>query len=122
MRCIASSCAGVSPTSAPANAGVNTTSVSRIPGCRGAVRTAIPEPTCGVGNLLFAAIDAFPGATAIGADVDAGYVRAVRACGVEAHHESFFDAPWGDRIARLPEPILVIGNPPWVTNADAGAN
>ena len=83
---------------------------------------AIVEPTCGVGNLLFAAQNMFPGAGVVAADIDPGYVRAVRARGIDATCESFFDAPWPDRLARLPEPILVIGNPPWVTNADARAN
>ncbi|MEO7733307.1 MAG: hypothetical protein ABIY55_20265 [Kofleriaceae bacterium] len=30
-------------------------------------------------------------------------------------HESFFDADWKPWLDALAEPILVIGNPPWVT-------
>ena len=34
--------------------------------------------------------------------------------------ESFFNVDWAQLVANLPEPILVIGNPPWVTNSALG--
>ncbi len=34
---------------------------------------------------------------------------------------SFFEADWTARIAGLPEPVLFIGNPPWVTSAELGS-
>jgi hypothetical protein len=94
---------------------------------RGLAPRAIVEPTCGTGGLLFAALDAFPGADrAFGADVNEAYVAAVRdglrgrVGGVQVAVEplDFFAADWPARLAELPQPLLVIGNPPWVTSAD----
>ena len=34
---------------------------------------------------------------------------------------SFFDVDWNDILRDLPEPILVVGNPPWVTNSTLGS-
>lgn len=95
----------------------------------GARPRSIVEPTCGTGSLLFAALDALPGCeVAAGFDVNAEYIRsaaqALRTRGdgdhVTVERASFFEADWPQRIARLPEPILFIGNPPWVTSADLG--
>ena len=36
-------------------------------------------------------------------------------------HESFFEVDWPNTLRDLPEPILVVGNPPWVTNSALGA-
>lgn len=91
---------------------------------------AVVEPTCGQGRLLLAALDRFPQATAaIGLDVNAGYLAgleaslATRAAGrtVRLVHGNFFATDWAAMLAELPEPLLVIGNPPWVTNAELGA-
>ena len=35
--------------------------------------------------------------------------------------ESFFEVDWNNILRDLPEPILVVGNPPWVTNSTLGA-
>jgi len=32
----------------------------------------------------------------------------------------FFTKDWKEELGNLPEPILVIGNPPWVTNSQLG--
>lgn len=91
---------------------------------RGATPAAIVEPTCGTGALLFAALDAFPAARALGADINADHLAAVHARGdprVEIAHGSFFAADWPARLRALPQPLLAIGNPPWVTSADLGA-
>ena len=91
---------------------------------------SIVEPTCGTGGLLGAALDAFPGfERALGVEINPAYVDAARAAISErpdaaricVEPGSFFDAIWRARIAELPAPILVIGNPPWVTNSDLGA-
>ncbi len=91
---------------------------------------SIVEPTCGTGSLLVGALEAFPGCErALGIEIRAPQVRALRAelrrrglasrAAVEA--ASFFDVSWAARLDALPQPLLVIGNPPWVTNADLGA-
>ncbi len=33
----------------------------------------------------------------------------------------FFTTPWEDIVTALPEPLLIIGNPPWITNAALSA-
>ena len=37
---------------------------------------------------------------------------------VTVFRRSFFDVDWANVVGELPEPILVVGNPPWVTNSD----
>jgi hypothetical protein len=39
---------------------------------------------------------------------------------VELIHGDFFILDWIELLERVPKPILFIGNPPWVTNADIG--
>jgi SAM-dependent methyltransferase len=96
---------------------------------RGLAPRSIVEPTCGTGSLLLAALAAFPGVSeALGADVNEAYVEAVRAqlrgrhsgpaVGVE--QLNFFEVDWPARMAALPQPLLLIGNPPWVTSSDLG--
>lgn len=77
------------------------------------------EPTCGRGSLLAAAARAWPSARLVGFDVDAGHVAAARRALPDATIEraDAFRTDWRARLARLPEPWLVLGNPPWVTNA-----
>jgi len=88
---------------------------------------SILEPTCGEGNFLLSALDRFPSVSeAVGVDINAEYVNRLR--GKIAQREgsrrfkitrgNFFDIDWNEILDGLPEPILVIGNPPWVTNAE----
>lgn len=84
----------------------------------------ILEPTCGSGSFLVAATAAFPGAAARGYDVCEAHVgRARAALGGRAHVRvaDFFTVKWEQVIARLDDPLLVVGNPPWVTNSALGA-
>lgn len=85
--------------------------------------TSIIEPTCGRGSFLRASIEAFPDATeCLGFEINSDYAKAaaniVRAT---VRCENFFEKDWEQTLGRLPEPILVIGNPPWVTNSTVGA-
>src|SRR5688572_25216200 len=104
--------------------------VCRLLRTRGVAPRSIVEPTCGVGNLLFAALDTFPGARqAHGFDVNDTHVehalqrkrRRDDAATATLTRANFFDHDWPALLASLEEPILVIGNPPWVTSADLGA-
>ena len=88
------------------------------------------EPTCGVGNFLLAAIDEFPDVSiGVGVDINNDYITRVKerlvarsyADKVRVLRESFFEVDWQNLLDDLPEPILIIGNPPWVTNATLGA-
>lgn len=92
--------------------------------------TSIIEPTCGRGAFLVAALEAFPRARHfLGVDQDAAHVREATCATnsirnerhVEILEEDFFDTDWADIVTRLPKPILVLGNPPWVTNATLGS-
>ena len=88
---------------------------------------SIIEPTCGKGSFLKAALDHFPGSKhALGADINASYISEARESvknseKVEFVCQSFFTTAWAEIFKRLPDPILLVGNPPWVTNAHLGA-
>jgi len=41
-------------------------------------------------------------------------------CKVQTIVGDFFDAEWSRLLRSLPDPVLVIGNPPWVTNTELG--
>jgi hypothetical protein len=104
--------------------------VCRTLSCRGTRPASLVEPTCGAGNFLFAAIEEFPELLiGIGIEVNNDYVTLVQervaarsyANKVKVLRESFFEFDWKSLLDHLQDPILVIGNPPWVTNATLGA-
>ncbi len=104
-------------------------SACRLLSGRGLNPASVLEPTCGVGNFLLAAIEQFPDlTTGSGIDINNDYVCLVRkrlidgsyADKVKVLQESFFDVDWKTILHDLPEPILVVGNPPWVTNSTLG--
>jgi hypothetical protein len=78
----------------------------------------IVEPTCGIGHFLKAAAETFPAADRIGFELHGPYVEAARETGAVIHHADFFAVDWEAEAATWREPILVVGNPPWVTNAE----
>ncbi|MEZ4447927.1 MAG: hypothetical protein R3B09_00520 [Nannocystaceae bacterium] len=85
---------------------------------------AVLEPTCGEGSLLEAAAEALPGARLRGLDRDPIHLAAARTrLGERAalSEADFFAVDWEAEVARLPEPLLIVGNPPWVTRATLGA-
>ncbi len=96
---------------------------------RGVTPASVVEPTCGLGNFVLAAMDAFPAAGCLGLEINPAYVKKLTdALGerkdggrCEVTHGSFFDVDWKARFAGLKESVLVLGNPPWVTNAQLGA-
>ena len=94
---------------------------------RGFKPTSVIEPTFGKGSFLMAALETFPTLThAIGVEIDKGYVRTAKgilsqiktSCQIELIEADFFQVDWLKITKSLPEPILIIGNPPWVTNAE----
>ena len=97
---------------------------------QGIAPSSILEPTCGEGNFLAAALQAFPTITnAVGIDIDARHVERARNAvhaenngrNIAIRHDDFFAVDWKRTLESLPEPLLVIGNPPWVTNAEIGS-
>jgi hypothetical protein len=84
---------------------------------------SIIEPTCGKGNFLIASYQAFPESKQIiGLDINKEYVSELRLKfsnhKTKILEENFFNYNWKNTIQLLPEPILIVGNPPWVTNSE----
>ena len=94
-------------------------------GCRPRI---VVEPTCGEGQFIRAAGRCFPEAQRVyGLEIQAAYVaRARQVAGeepfsaeMEIHQGDFFQHVFPDWIAQdTSGEILVLGNPPWVTNAE----
>ncbi len=90
---------------------------------------SVIEPTCGIGSFFLEAISNFPSLQIGHAfDIDSEYVeilkkdlaKEVKTKPHEVEVADFFTKNWKDELNNLPEPILVIGNPPWVTNSQLG--
>lgn len=91
---------------------------------------SILEPTCGKGSFIVAALEFFPNVrNIIGIDINSEHIK--DACSVldkfdhttgsvQIINKDFFSIEWGYMLESLPEPLLVMGNPPWVTNAELG--
>jgi hypothetical protein len=86
---------------------------------------AVLEPTCGKGAFLTAARRVWPQAALRGFELSAEYAalarRALRDENAEIAVADFFQTPWEAVLARLPEPFVITGNPPWVTSSTLGA-
>ncbi|MGI0135060.1 MAG: hypothetical protein ACREBW_08910, partial [Candidatus Micrarchaeaceae archaeon] len=96
---------------------------------RGLRPATVIEPSCGEGAFFLAALDAFPEATCcVGSDINNEYLDRLRSkvrehpsaqkCRVQ--HADFFQFNWREFAETAPSPVLVLGNPPWVTSADLG--
>lgn len=103
--------------------------VCRLLANQGLTPASVIEPTCGIGNFLFAALDQFPAVKrALGIEINQAYVdkltAGLQACSyvnkVRVIRESFFHVDLVTLLRDLPDPLLAIGNPPWVTNAQLG--
>lgn len=89
----------------------------------------IVEPTCGLGSFALAALNGFHTASQLFAfDININYISALRKilggmngirCQVDQQDAFTFD--WKAFFQSFREEILVLGNPPWVTNASLGA-
>jgi hypothetical protein len=92
---------------------------------RGIQPVSLLEPTCGVGNFLAAGLDRFSQIEQLtAADINPDYVtqaqkRLASQSSVmqQIFEADFFTTDWPDILETLPQPILILGNPPWVTNA-----
>ncbi|MFA5291599.1 MAG: SAM-dependent DNA methyltransferase [Phycisphaerae bacterium] len=91
---------------------------------------SIIEPTCGKGNFLFAAMEIFPSAKqCFGLDISGEYLPEVlrkiepfkKHLAATITQGDFFSFDWQKQIESMPDPVLVIGNPPWVTNSGIGS-
>jgi hypothetical protein len=92
---------------------------------------SILEPNCGIGNFLAAAAEQFRSAEKIvGVEINAKYVQGLHfllernnqeGIDIRIINEDFFKVKWDLLLKPLPEPLLILGNPPWVTNSDLGS-
>ncbi|MBI2946910.1 MAG: hypothetical protein HYY23_04635 [Verrucomicrobia bacterium] len=85
----------------------------------------IIEPTFGLGAFLVAAAEAFPAARLRGFEINADYLQATRQAlrdakvsnRCELRLQDFFTFDWDTEFRSMTGSILLLGNPPWVTNA-----
>ncbi len=84
----------------------------------------VVESTCGIGAFAHAAARVFGHeATILAADVNTAYVEQARLrAGGDSDVQQFFAADvfaydWTQRLAGGDGPILIVGNPPWVTTS-----
>ena len=84
---------------------------------------SIIEPTCGSGSLLDASLRTFPSCEiSLGFEINMDHAKAAKKLTKSRIIcEDFFQRDWNSTLNGLPGPILVIGNPPWVTNSQIGA-
>lgn len=87
---------------------------------------SVIEPTCGTGNFVFSALQYLPSASSIIAlEIQPTHVERLKERAAEYKrsgiinviHDDFFHANWDRVLERSKDPLLVIGNPPWVTNS-----
>ncbi len=97
---------------------------------QGVTPSTVLEPTCGQGNFLLAALDRFSSVkTAVGLDINADHIALLQQKivlrtdkdKINIIHSDFFHTDWQQVTATLPTPLLILGNPPWVTNSQLSA-
>ncbi len=91
---------------------------------------SIIEPSCGLGAFLQASLETFPRAKSIfGLEINPRYVKLagekIRSflCpekSIKIRSGDFFHFNWRDILRNMPAPLLVLGNPPWITSAELG--
>ncbi|MCG8451425.1 MAG: hypothetical protein MI725_17805 [Pirellulales bacterium] len=89
----------------------------------------IIEPSCGKGNFLLAGMETFSAAERVlGIECNSEYALSARAnlscpksVDLEILERDFFQTDWKRVFASSIDPILILGNPPWVTNAVLGS-
>lgn len=87
--------------------------------------SSIIEPTCGRGSFLHAAVKSFGEAkVAVGFEINPVHLDLAKSRVLEQaelHLSDFFQVDWDNELKNLQEPILIIGNPPWVTSSELGS-
>ncbi|MDR3304425.1 MAG: hypothetical protein LBS85_00120 [Clostridiales Family XIII bacterium] len=84
--------------------------------------TMIIEPTCGVGNFLKGSNTVFPDTSLIGIDINDEYISSLKSTfdgeSISLYTADFFQFDFSKLIREHDsKEILIVGNPPWVTNS-----
>ncbi|MFW9777886.1 MAG: SAM-dependent methyltransferase [Candidatus Heimdallarchaeota archaeon] len=85
----------------------------------------IIEPTCGKGSFVRSALRYFPNTKIIARDINRKYIAGIKSdlgenAKLDIKVADFFKVPWTRIIKKAAPPVLIVGNPPWVTAADMG--
>lgn len=86
---------------------------------------SIIEPTCGTGSFIIASLKTYSDAKILGFDINSRYLNSLSeqliqynvSKKVELYQADFFKTDWQEKIRELSEPVLILGNPPWVTSS-----
>ena len=104
---------------------------------RGVNPSIVIEPTSGMGNFILAALKTFKGIhRIIGVELQQGYVKSSKnllagefskssfdKTDIEIVHDDIFTYDFNEVLSSNERELLIIGNPPWVTNSElAGKN
>jgi hypothetical protein len=93
---------------------------------RGVLATRILEPTCGSGAFIEAAAATFPAAELVGVEYQQNRYGAAlealasRRARLTVRYDNAYALDFGSLPWRSDGPLLVVGNPPWVTAAALG--
>lgn len=96
---------------------------------RGVRPASVLEPSAGSGSLLVEAAVRFGCTHATGLEIDEAHLHEARARmaatgwrgSLVLHQTDVFHSDLQSVMRGLPDPVLVLGNPPWVTNSALGA-
>lgn len=96
---------------------------------KGVEPKAVLEPTCGLGSFVEASLTGFSEAAVVAYDINPDYVSKTAALErlpstlgrLTCKTANFFTHDWTSTLSALREPVLVVGNPPWVTVSGLGA-
>lgn len=102
--------------------------ISELLASQGVSPKSVIEPSCGQGSFITAAAMEFTSCEKIlGFELNPNYVQQARqridraafrsTLSVEIQHADFFKTDWIAVLNSVPHPALVLGNPPWITNA-----
>lgn len=85
----------------------------------------IIEPTCGLGSFVGASRKIFHSANILGFDISSNYIEQTQDKfrdeeNISIFEANFFETDWKELFKTLEKPILILGNPPWVTNSQLG--
>ncbi len=89
----------------------------------GVFPNTIIEPTCGEGSFVRACVSMFPECEDVfGFEINPAHAdRAGSIKKATIRRKNVFEIDWPETIREMKDPILMIGNPPWVTNSAMSA-